>query len=140
MTPDATDPARLENRVGRFNYDTHTYSLPKTKINASLQFKKNEYNYQISARYLDGYKNYRTISDLGQSLGYKNIIDSFLVFDFSIGSYLELKGATVYFKLSIANALDQSAPRVFDAPDFSFDTRAHDPRGRIIGLSFEYLR
>ena len=79
MTPDATDPARLENRVGRFNYDTHTYSLPKTKINASLQFKKNEYNYQISARYLDGYKNYRTISDLGQSLGYKNIIDSFLV-------------------------------------------------------------
>lgn len=140
LTPDAADPARLENRVGRFNYDTHTYSLPKTKINASLQFKKNEYNYQISARYLDGYKNYRTISDLGQSLGYKNIIDSFLVFDFSIGSYLELRGATVYFKLSIANALDQSAPRVFDAPDFSFDTRAHDPRGRIIGLSFEYLR
>jgi iron complex outermembrane receptor protein len=140
LTPDATDPAKLENRVGRFNYDTHTYSLPKTKINASLQFKKYEYEYQISARYLDGYKNYRTISDLGQSLGYKNIVDSFLIFDFSVGSYIEFRGGKIDFKLSIANALDQSAPKVFDAPDFSFDTRAHDPRGRIIGLSFEYLR
>jgi iron complex outermembrane receptor protein len=140
LTPDAADPAQLVNRVGRFNYDTHTYSLPKTKINASLLINKNEYKYQINARYLDGYKNYRTISDLGQSLGYKNIVDSFLIFDFSVGSYIEFRGGKIDFKLSIANVLDQSAPRVFDAPDFSFDTRAHDPRGRIIGLTFEYLR
>jgi hypothetical protein len=105
-----------------------------------MQFNKNEYKYQINARYLDGYKNYRTISDLGQSLGYKNIVDSFLIFDFSVGSYIEFRGGKIDFKLSIANVLDQSAPRVFDAPDFSFDTRAHDPRGRIIGLTFEYLR
>jgi len=128
------------NRVGRFNYDTHTYSLPKTKINASLLINKNEYKYQINARYLDGYKNYRTISDLGQSLGYKNIVDSFLIVDFSVGSYIEFRGGKIDFKVSIANVLDQSAPRVFDAPDFSFDTRAHDPRGKIIGLTFEYLR
>ena len=41
-------------------------------------------------------------------------------------------------KLAILNLFDKSAPRLYDAPDFSFDTRVHDPRGRIIGVSLEY--
>jgi hypothetical protein len=41
-------------------------------------------------------------------------------------------------KLSIINLFDESAPRLYDAPDFSFDTRVHDPRGRITGINFEY--
>jgi hypothetical protein len=41
-------------------------------------------------------------------------------------------------KLSVINVFDEAAPRLYDAPDFSFDTRVHDPRGRIIGISFEY--
>ena len=41
-------------------------------------------------------------------------------------------------KLSIINVFDEAVPRLYDAPDFSFDTRVHDPRGRIIGISFEY--
>jgi outer membrane receptor protein involved in Fe transport len=41
-------------------------------------------------------------------------------------------------KLSVINVFDEEAPRLYDAPDFSFDTRVHDPRGRIIGISFEY--
>ena len=36
------------------------------------------------------------------------------------------------------NAFDESAPLLYDAPDFSFDTRLHDPRGRLINLSLEY--
>jgi hypothetical protein len=38
----------------------------------------------------------------------------------------------------VINVFDEEAPRLYDAPDFSFDTRVHDPRGRIIGISFEY--
>jgi hypothetical protein len=42
------------------------------------------------------------------------------------------------FKFSVINILDESAPRLYDAPDFSFDTRVHDPRGRMLGLYLEY--
>ncbi|GIT37077.1 MAG: hypothetical protein Ct9H300mP6_09450 [Gammaproteobacteria bacterium] len=36
------------------------------------------------------------------------------------------------------NAFDESAPLLYDSPDFSFDTRLHDPRGRLINLSLDY--
>ena len=42
------------------------------------------------------------------------------------------------FRFYLSNILDKSAPRLYDAPDFSFDTRLHDPRGRILGLNIEY--
>ena len=41
-------------------------------------------------------------------------------------------------KFSIINIFDESAPRLYDAPDFSFDSRVHDPRGRIIGINIEF--
>jgi len=39
--------------------------------------------------------------------------------------------------LLIVNLFDKSAPRLYDAPDFSFDTRTHDPRGRMLSIQFE---
>ena len=70
--------------------------------------------------------------------GYKNKVDSFFVLDFSVLKNIKLNQGDLDVKLSILNLLDKSAPRLYDAPDFSFDTRVHDPRGRIIGISFEY--
>ena len=49
-----------------------------------------------------------------------------------------LESGEMDLKLSIINLFDESAPRLYDAPDFSFDTRVHDPRGRITGINFEY--
>ena len=45
---------------------------------------------------------------------------------------------SINFGIAIINALDESAPRLYDAPDFSFDTRVHDPRGRLVNLNLEY--
>ena len=39
--------------------------------------------------------------------------------------------------LGVMNAFDRKAPLLYDAPDFSFDTRVHDPRGRLINFSVE---
>jgi hypothetical protein len=130
----------LINRVGKFNYDTHLYSLPKIRINTSLGLNVKNYNYRIAARYIDGYDNSRVISTRGLQLGYKNKVESFLVIDLSIQSYISFKGGVLNYKLSASNIFDESSPRVYDAPDFSFDSRAHDPRGRIIGLNFEYRK
>ena len=65
-------------------------------------------------------------------------VDSFFVHDLSVKKLLITNRGEIDIKLSIINAFDEAAPRLYDAPDFSFDTRVHDPRGRIIGISFEY--
>ena len=70
--------------------------------------------------------------------GYKNKVDSFFVLDFSVLKNIKLNQSDLDVKLAILNLLDKLAPRLYDAPDFSFDTRVHDPRGRIIGVSLEY--
>ena len=40
--------------------------------------------------------------------------------------------------LHVINAFDEAAPLLYDSPDFSFDTRLHDPRGRLLNLSINY--
>ena len=140
LTPSGVGTNKLINRIGKFNYDTHLYSLPKIRINTSLGLNVKKYNYRIAARYIDGYDNSRVISTRGLQLGYKNKVESFLVIDLSIQSYISFKGGVLNYKLSASNIFDESSPRVYDAPDFSFDSRAHDPRGRIIGLNFEYRK
>jgi hypothetical protein len=126
------------NRVGKFNYDTNTHSLPKNRINAFLNWKYQDYDINFNSRYIDGYSNERQINSLGISYGYNNSVDSFFVHDFSVKKLLMTNRGEIDIKLSIINVFDEAAPRLYDAPDFSFDTRVHDPRGRIIGISFEY--
>ena len=70
--------------------------------------------------------------------GYDNSVDSFIVHDLSVKRQIPIHNGEIDLKLSIINIFDESAPKLYDAPDFSFDTRVHDPRGRIIGISFEY--
>ena len=126
------------NRVGKFNYDTNTHSLPKKRINAFLNWKYQEYDINFNSRYIDGYSNERSINSLGTAYGYNNYVDSFLTNDLSIKKLVRTNKGEIDIKLSIINVFDEEAPRLYDAPDFSFDTRVHDPRGRIIGISFEY--
>ena len=128
----------MVNRVGRFNYDDHTFSLPKNRINSVIKLDYKDYELNINTRYIDSYINSRPLSGLALENGYKNKVDSFFVLDFSVLKNIKLNQSDLDVKLAILNLLDKSAPRLYDAPDFSFDTRVHDPRGRIIGVSLEY--
>jgi iron complex outermembrane receptor protein len=134
------DHMNMINRVGKFNYDAHTHSLPKKRINAFMNWSFKNYDLNLNARHVDGYVNERLIKGLGLTYGYKNKVDSFLVFDFSAGRIIELDNGEINIKIAITNIFDEAAPRLYDAPDFSFDTRVHDPRGRIVGINFEYRR
>ena len=62
----------------------------------------------------------------------------YAILDLAEEKLLMTNRGEIDIKLSVINVFDESAPRLYDAPDFSFDTRVHDPRGRIIGISFEY--
>ena len=129
---------KMINRVGKYNYDANTHSLPKKRVNIFINWDYLNYSIGLNARHIDGYKNSRPISGLGLEYGYKNRVESFLVFDLYSSKLISTKNGALNMKFTITNIFDESAPRLYDAPDFSFDTRVNDPSGRIIGLSLEY--
>ena len=140
LTPEHHDGEEhliMVNRVGKFNYDAHTHSLPKLRLNTFLSWAMNDLTLGMNSRYLDGYSNERPISSSAVSLGYTNQIKSLLVHDFSITKSFELSQGTLEIGLGVMNAFDKKAPLLYDAPDFSFDTRVHDPRGRLINFTAE---
>ena len=130
--------SNMINRVGKFNFDANTHSLPKKRVNAFTNWKYQNYDLNLNARYVDGYSNERAINSLGLSYGYENKVDSFLVFDLSLKRLMTFNRGELAIKVYASNIFDESAPKLYDAPDFSFDTRVHDPRGRILGINFEY--
>ena len=92
----------------------------------------------INTRYVDGYSNKRQIPASAISLGYTNYVKSFLVHDFSIKKSFPFSLGEMEIGLGIINAFNKKAPLLYDAPDFSFDTRVHDPRGRLINITAEF--
>ncbi len=132
------DDEKLINRVGKFNYDTHIHSLPKNKINLFLDWEYSEFLVNWTSRYISGYTNERQLSDYAISLGYTNKVSSFLIHDLSITRPINLKYGAIDLKFGIINLTNEPAPKLFDAPDFSFDTRLHDPTGRTFTFSIQY--
>ncbi len=132
------DDEKLINRVGKFNYDAHIHSLPKNKINLFLDWEYSEFLLNWTSRYISGYTNERQLSDYATSLGYTNKVSSFLIHDLSITRPINLKDGTIDLKFGIINLTNEPAPKLFDAPDFSFDTRLHDPTGRTFTFSIQY--
>ena len=140
LTPEDTDGDErliMVNRVGKFNYDANTHSLPKLRLNSFLSWTMNDLTLGMNSRYLDEYINERSIPSSAASLGYTNQIKSLLVHDFSITRTFQSPRGEIEVGLGVMNAFDRKAPLLFDAPDFSFDTRVHDPRGRLINFSVE---
>ena len=130
--------SKMINRVSKFNFNSHTHSLPKNRINSFINWNYKDYVFGLTSRYIDGYVNERPITGLGVTYGYENKIDSFLVHDLSLRKILKVSSGELKLNLALINILDESAPRLYDAPDFSFDTRVHDPRGRMLGINIEY--
>ena len=141
LTPGYRDEdmnSTMINRVGKFNYDAHTHSLPKLRLNTFLSWTINNLMIGINTRYVEGYSNKRQIPSSAISLGYSNYVKSFLVHDFSIKKTYQFSFSEMEIGIGIINAFDQEAPLLYDAPDFSFDTRVHDPRGRLINITAEF--
>lgn len=138
LTP-ANGTNMMINRVGRFNFDANTHSIPKKRINSFLEWNYDNYEFGLIARYVDGYTNERTIPDTAISKGYKNELNSFFVFDFTFRQNFKnlFEDLNLKTSFSLVNLFDQKPPKLYDAPDFSFDTRVHDPRGRLINIQFE---
>ena len=128
----------MVNRVGKFNYDANTHSLPKLRLNTFLSWTIDDLVMVMNTRYVEGYSNERQIPSSAITLGYTDYVKSFLVHDFSIKKYFNFLSGQMEIGIGFINAFDKQAPLLYDAPDFSFDTRVHDPRGRLINITAEF--
>lgn len=128
----------MVNRAGKFNYDANTHSLPKLRLNTFLSWTIDDLVMVMNTRYVEGYSNERQIPSSAITLGYTDYVKSFLVHDFSIKKYFNFLSGQMEIGIGFINAFDKQAPLLYDAPDFSFDTRVHDPRGRLINITAEF--
>jgi len=155
LTPDISDSqclglncSQLIDRVSKFNFDSPTHALPENRINAFLNWEFKNYIFGLNARYIDGYTNNTPIPQTSIERGYSNEVKSSLLFDFSfdlpLSDLFKINSIDADYELktnfAIINLFDKRAPKLYDAPDFSFDTRVHDPRGRMLSIQFELSR
>jgi iron complex outermembrane receptor protein len=78
--------------------------------------------------YTSSYENTRT----GIPAGYSSSIDSWLTLDLQYAYSFNVGGSDAIFTLGAKNLTDEDAPAVYDAANFSYDPKHHDPRGQII--------
>ncbi len=118
------------NAVGQRNALNIARALPRWRSNFTLDWAKGDHQISTTARYIHDYKD---------DANNNNSIDRQITLD---GQYNYLLPTTMEVepKLSfgVINLFNQQPPAV--ATSFGFDTKTHDPRGRLVylRLSFNY--
>lgn len=119
--------------VGLFNHDNFARSLPETKANTAFRWARGNHKASLTARYISSYKTTKANPIAGYSQG----IDSQMTWDMQYSLEFAISEATARVTLGMLNMTDEEPPRVWDAPNFSYDPRQHDARGRMAYLSLK---
>jgi iron complex outermembrane receptor protein len=136
--PDASGGSK--DVVGLFNHDNFARSLPETKIILNADLINNQHRFSLLGRYTSDYKTTRVLSSSAVELGYNQNIDEWLSIDSRYNYSFEFDENQMQFSLGIKNIFDENAPQVYDAANFSYDPRQHDPRGRLTYIGLKLLR
>lgn len=120
--------------VGLFNHDNFARSLPDTKANASLKWESGKHQASVTARHIAGYKTTRA----APPAGYSQNIDSHLTWDAQYNYELDMASMATQITLGVLNLTDEEPPLVWDAANFSYDSRQHDARGRMAYVRLKF--
>ena len=117
--------------VGLFNHDNFVRSMPKTKWNLTADWENGNHRLAAVVFNTSSYRTERAVPASAQALGFTDSIDSWMTIDLQY-SYSFMVGSTEgVFTLGGKNITDEEAPRVYDAANFSYDPKHHDPRGQM---------
>ncbi|EED31474.1 TonB-dependent receptor [gamma proteobacterium NOR5-3] len=125
-------PGGTEDVAGFFNYDTFVRSIPETKVNGVIDWSMGNHSIALLGFYTSGYETTRTVDPRAASLGYNQNIDSWFTVDLQYAFDFEFGDNTATFTLGSKNVFDELPPQVYDAANFSYDPKHHDPRGRMV--------
>jgi len=117
--------------VGSFNHDNFVRSMPQKKWNLTADWERGNHSAAMVVYYVDSYKTGRAVPASAQALGFKSGISNWRTMDLSYNYNFNLGDTQAVFTLGGKNVFDKEAPRVYDAANFSYDPKHHDPRGRM---------
>ena len=126
--------------VGLFNHDNFARSLPDTKAVFHAALNSGQNSLSLFGRYTGDYKTTRPLSATASARGFSQSIDSFFTVDLMNSYLVEMNDSELKLSLGITNMFDEEVPLVYDAANWSYDAKHHDPRGRMIYLGFKLSR
>ena len=124
--------------VGLFNHDNFARSLPETKMVLSAALQSGKHSAAAFGRWVSSYETTRPVSASAAAQGFTQDIDSFFTVDLQYSHTFDFNGADdLKLTLGIKNAFDEEVPQVYDAANWSYDPKHHDPRGRMISVGLK---
>ena len=126
-----TGDSGVQDVAGYFNYDNFARSIPETKVNATADWRVGNHKIALLAFYTSEYETSRVVPDALLDQGYSQDIDSWMTLDLQYSYSFNLGNTEAIITLGGKNITDEDAPRLFDAANFSYDPKHHDPRGQI---------
>ncbi|MEH6569805.1 MAG: TonB-dependent receptor [Halioglobus sp.] len=119
--------------AGYFNHDNFARSIPETKLNVSADWNVGNHKAVVIAYWVDEYETTRTVPS-----GESATIDSWTTVDLQYSYNLAFSDSEAILSFGAKNVFDEEPSRVYDAPNFSYDPKHHDPRGRIYYARVKY--
>ena len=117
--------------VGSFNHDNFVRSMPEAKWNLTADWERGNHSAAVVLYHVDSYTTSRAVPASAAALGFDSNIDSWRTIDASYNYNFNIGDTQGVLTLGGKNLTDEEAPRVYDAANFSYDPKQHDPRGRI---------
>jgi iron complex outermembrane receptor protein len=127
----------MKDVVGLFNHDNFARSLPETKSVLTASLTNGDHMLTAIYRWVSEYETTRAIPASAAAIGFVQDIDAFETIDLKYTYNMELGDTNVVLSAGINNAADEKAPIVYDAANFSYDPKHHDPRGRSTYIGFK---
>ena len=124
--------------VGLFNHDNFARSLPETKMVLSAALDADRHTATAYGRWVSSYETTRPVSASAAAQGFTQDIDSFFTVDLQYTYTFDfMQEEDLKFTLGVKNAFDEEVPQVYDAANWSYDPKHHDPRGRMYTIGFK---
>ena len=126
--------------VGKFNHDNFARSLPETKAVFHAALESGNNSLALFGRYTTDYSTTRPLDAIAQSRGFSQKIDSFFTVDLMDSYTIQMSDSELKLSLGVTNLFDEEVPLVYDAANWSYDPKHHDPRGRMVYVGFKLSR
>ena len=124
--------------VGLFNHDNFARSLPETKMVVSAALDAGRHTAAAFGRWVSSYETTRPVSASAAAQGFTQDIDSHFTVDLQYTYTFDFMQADdLKVTIGVKNAFDEEVPQVYDAANWSYDPKHHDPRGRMYSVGFK---
>jgi len=126
--------------VGQFNHDNFARSLPETKAIIHGALVNGPHSLVGFGRWVSSYETTRPLSASATAAGFSQNIDSHFTLDLKYSYSFDMGDNEMKLSAGINNVMDEEVPSVWDAANWSYDSKHHDPRGRMVYLGFKLSR